>query len=149
MSELLEFTVDKFTFTIPSDRLYDPIGLWVLERDGRLVIGVTDYFQQSSGDVAFAEIAAAGSTVVLGERLGNIETIKVDAELPSPVSGTVVEVNERLDLEAEIINQSPYGEGWLMVIEPAAWNMERAALMSPQAYFEYSRTQALEEIGKK
>jgi glycine cleavage system H protein len=149
MSELLEFTVDKFTFTIPADRLYHPEGLWVLERDGQLVIGVTDFFQQNGGDVAFAEMAEAGSTVVVGECLGNIETVKVDVELPSPVSGAVVEVNERLELEAEIINQDPYGEGWLVVIEPATWEVERAALMSPRAYFEHSRIQALEEIGKK
>ena len=149
MSELLEFTVDKFTFTIPTDRLYHPEGLWVLERDGHLVLGVTDFFQQNSGDVAFAEMAEAGSTVTVGACLGNIETIKVDVELPAPVSGTVVEVNERLELEAEIINQAPYGEGWLVVIEPAAWDVERAALMSPQAYFEHSRAQALEETGKK
>jgi glycine cleavage system H protein len=94
-------------------------------------------------------MAEAGATVVVGECLGNIETIKVNVELPSPVSGTVVEVNERLELEAEIINQDPYGEGWLVVIEPAAWDVERAALMSPQDYFDHSRIQALEEIGKK
>jgi glycine cleavage system H lipoate-binding protein len=54
-----------------------------------------------------------------------------------------------LELEAEIINQAPYGEGWLVVIEPEAWDVERTALMSPRAYFEHSRAQALEETGKK
>lgn len=149
MSELLQFTVDKFTFTIPADRLYHPAGLWVLERDGQLVVGVTDFFQQNSGDVAFAEMVEAGSTVLAGERLGDIETIKVDVELPSPVSGTLVEVNERLELEAEIINQAPYGDGWLVVIEPAAWDGERTGLMSARAYFDHSRAQALEETGKQ
>jgi glycine cleavage system H protein len=121
----------------------------VLERDGQLVIGVTDFFQQNSGDVAFAEVTELRTVVAAGDRLANIETIKVDVELPSPVSGTVVEVNERLELAAEIINQDPYGEGWLAVIEPTAWDVEGAALMSPRAYFEHSRTQALEEIDKK
>ena len=65
------------------------------------------------------------------------------------MSGTVAEVNEKLELEAEIINQDPYDAGWLVVIEPAAWTVESAALMSPQAYYEHSHTQALEEIGKK
>ncbi len=149
MSERLQFTVDKFSFTIPTDRLYHPDGLWVQERDGRLLVGVTDFFQQNSGDVAFAEVAKPGTAVAIGERLANIETIKVDVELPAPVSGTVVEVNEKLELEAEIINQDPYDAGWLVVIAPAAWAAEQATLMSPQAYYEHSHTQALEEIGKK
>ena len=149
MSDSLAFTVDKFTFTIPTDRLYHPDGLWVLERDGRLVVGVTDFFQQNSGDVAFAEVAGPGTAVAIGERLANIETIKVDVELLAPVSGTVAEVNPALELEAERINQDPYGEGWLVAIEPSAWTVERAALMSPEAYYEHSHAQALEEIGKK
>jgi len=149
MSERLQFTVDKFTFTIPTDRLYHPDGLWVMERAGQLVAGVTDFFQQTNGDVVFAEIATAGTAIAAGERLGDIETIKVDIELPSPVSGTVVEVNDQLELEAEIINQAPYGEGWLAVIAPAAWNEERAALMSPEAYAEHSHARALKEIGKQ
>lgn len=149
MSEILEFTVDKFSFTIPTDRLYHPDGLWVQERDGQLLVGVTDFFQQNSGDVAFAEVAEPGTAVAIGERLANIETIKVDAELPAPVSGAVADVNEKLELEAEIINQDPYGAGWLAAIEPTAWAAEQAALMSPQAYYEHSRAQALEEIRKQ
>lgn len=149
MSEILQFTVDKFRFTIPTDRLYHPDGLWVQEGDGRLLVGVTDFFQQTSGDVAFAEVAEPGTAVAIGAQLANIETIKVDVELPAPVSGTVAEVNEKLELEAELINQDPYGAGWLAAIEPTAWAVEQAALMSPQAYYELNHTLALEEIGKK
>lgn len=149
MRNALEFTVDKFTFAVPTDRLYHSDGLWVLERDGLLVIGLTDFLQQNSGDLAFAEVAGPGTTVAIGERLANIETIKVDIELPAPVSGMVVEVNAKLELEAEIINQDPYGAGWLAVIEPTAWEVEQAALMSPQAYYEHSHARALEELGKK
>jgi glycine cleavage system H protein len=87
--------------------------------------------------------------VATGERLADIETIKADVELPAPVSGTVLEVNEKLELEAEIINQEPYGEGWLAIVEPTAWAAEKAALMSPQAYYEHSHAQALEEIRKQ
>ena len=107
MGNTLTFSVDKFTFTVPTDRQYHPDGLWVQARDGRLAIGLTDYRQQNSGDVAFVEMAEPGTVVAAGERLGNVETIKVDIELASPVSGTVIEVNEKLELEAEIINQDP------------------------------------------
>ncbi len=149
MADQLEFTVDKFTFTIPTDRLYQPEGLWVQERDGHLLIGVTDYYQQVSGDIAFAEIAEPGTVVRAGERLGNIETIKVDNEIAAPVSGTVVEVNDKLLFEAEVINQAPYGAGWLVVIAPADWPGEREMLLDAAAYYTYSHTQALEETGKK
>lgn len=148
MTDLLSFTVDKFTFTIPTDRLYHPDGLWVQERDGRLLVGVTDFFQQNSGDVAFAEVVEPGMAVRAGERLADIETIKVDNELASPVSGTVVEVNDKLTLEAEVINQSPYGDGWLAVIAPSAWDVERAGLLSPEAYLDINREQARREAGK-
>ena len=149
MSEILQFTVDKFSFTIPTDRLYHPDGLWIQERDGGLLIGVTDFFQQNSGDVAFAEVVEPGTAVAVGERLADIETIKVDVELPAPVSGSVVEANEKLELEAEVLNQDPYGDGWLLRIEPEDWATEQAALMKPEAYYEHSYAQALEEIGKK
>lgn len=148
MSDTLKFTVDKFTFLIPTDRLYHPAGLWVQEKDGRLVVGVTDYFQQQSGDVAFAELVEEGAAVTAGERLGNIETIKVDNEIPTPVSGMVRAVNDKLQFEAEIINQDCYGAGWLAAIEPSHWEAEREALLSPQAYMDLSRAQALEEMGK-
>lgn len=148
MTELLSFTIDKFTFTIPSDRLYHPDGIWLLARDGRLVIGVTDYFQQNSGDIAFCEVEAPGTTIKAGESLARIETIKVDVEVASPLTGTVVAINERLELEAEIINQDPYGEGWLAVVEPADLNQAQAAFMSPDAYLAHSRVQAEAEVGK-
>jgi glycine cleavage system H protein len=132
MTDVLSFTVDKFTFAVSTDRLYHPEGLWVQERDGLLRIGVTDFFQQNNGDIAFVEMTEPGTVLTAGERLGNIETIKVDIELPSPISGRVVETNMKLELEAEIINQDPYDTGWLVAIEPAAWAVEQAALMSPK-----------------
>lgn len=149
MVEPLSFTVDKFTFNIPTDRLYHPDGLWIQERDGRLRVGVTDYLQQNSGDVAFAAVAEAGTAVTPGERLATIETIKVDVELPAPLSGTVVKVNALLELEAERVNQDPYGEGWLAEMEPDAWEAGQAALMSAAAYYDHSHARALQEIGKK
>ena len=149
MSEILQFTVDKFTFTIPTDRLYHPDGLWVQERAGRLFVGVTDYLQKNSGDVAFAEVAEPGRAVTAGGWLANIETIKINVQLSAPVSGMVAEANDKLEFEAEIINQDPYGAGWLVVLEPSAWAAERAALLSPVAYYVYSYTQALQESGKQ
>lgn len=146
MTDSLQFTVDKFTFTIPTDRRYHPDGLWVQERDGRLVIGVSDYFQQRSGDAAFVELSPPGTAVARGGRFGAVETIKVDQELAAPLSGVVVEVNERLELEAELINQDPYGAGWLVIVASDNWLVEKDDLLLPDLYLDLAREQAKREL---
>ena len=75
----------------------------------------------------------------------NIETIKVDIDLSCPVSGTISAVNERLELEAELINEDPYGAGWIAVIEAADWPADQANLMASEAYFVHMKVQAQED----
>ena len=86
MPEFLETSVDNFTFKVATDRLYTDGHLWVKPEDGLVRVGLSDYIQQSSGDVAFAEPELAGTELALGDDLGSIETIKVNLVLPSPVS---------------------------------------------------------------
>jgi glycine cleavage system H protein len=152
MTECLEMTVGKFTFRVPGDRLYTAEGVWVLsEMDrpaDRVRVGLTDYLQQQSGDVAFAFVKPAGTRLSAGETLAEIETIKTLLEVPSPVPGTVAEPNPALDLEPEIVNHDPYGEGWLATIEPSDWEGDRMALLDPQAYFSVMRLQVEEELKK-
>jgi len=148
MAEFLEYTLDKFTFKVATDRLYSPAGLWARAEGERITVGVSDFLQQRSGDVAFAEVVEAGTAVAAGGELATIETIKVDIELPAPFSGVVVEVNEALEMEAEIINQDPYGDGWLAVIDASDWPAEGGKLLSPEVYFEQMKREALEEAGE-
>jgi glycine cleavage system H protein len=148
MSDFLEFTLDKFTFQVATDRYYHPDGVWAKVDNGRITIGLSDFLQQRSGDIAFAEVVEVGTTLAAGDEVANIETIKVDISLPAPVSGTVVEVNPRLELEAELINQSPYEDGWLAVLEAADWKADRAKLLEPAAYFAHMQVEAEEEVKK-
>jgi len=152
MPEYLETTVDKFTFRVAKDRVYTAKGVWVFwmqpEAPNRVRIGLTDYLQQRSGDVAFASVQPVGSKVIAGEKLADVETIKAMVELLSPVSGTVVEVNPALDTTPELINQDPYDKGWLAVIETASWDTERATLLEPEAYFKVMEAEAKEEAKK-
>ena len=152
MPEYLETTVDKFTFRVATDRLYTPKGVWVFwmkpEAPNRVRIGLADYLQQHSGDVAFATVKPVGTKLAAGERLAEIETIKAMVELASPVSGTVVEVNAALDTTPEVINQDPYDKGWLAVIETTAWEADRAKLLEPDAYFSVMQAEAQEELKK-
>ncbi|MGB9888046.1 MAG: glycine cleavage system protein H [Anaerolineae bacterium] len=150
MTEYLELTVDKFTFRFATDRYYHPEGVWALpEGNGRVRIGLSDFAQQSGGDVAFAEVKPVGTTVAFGDEVASIETMKTDLVVPAPVGGTVVEANPALEMTPEVINEDPYGEGWLAVIEAANWEADRAHLLDAAAYLERVREVAEEEMGKR
>jgi glycine cleavage system H protein len=146
MSDFLETTVDKFTFKVATDRFYNAEGVWVKEENGRVRIGLSDFVQQRSGDVAFAEIKPAGTTLVVGDEVAVIETIKVNIIYASPVNGKIVEVNPAMNDTPEAINQDSYGAGWLVVMEVADWEAVRAKLLNPQAYFKIMKGQAEEEV---
>jgi glycine cleavage system H protein len=145
MSDFLETTVDKFTFKVAVDRFYNKEGVWAKEENGRVRIGLSDFVQQRSGDVAFAEIKPVGTVLAAGEEVATIETIKVNITYTSPVNGKVVDVNPAMNDAPEAINQDPYGAGWLTVMEVADWDSERAKLLDPQTYFNIMKGQAEEE----
>ena len=148
MTDYLETTVDKFIFRVATDRYYSDEGVWVKEENGRVHIGLSDFVQQRSGDVAFAEIKPAGTALAVGDEVAMIETIKVIIVFTSPVMGNIVEVNPAMEEAPEAINQDPYGEGWLAVIEPADWAADRSRLLDAQAYFVRMQAQAEEETKK-
>ena len=148
MSEYLEITVDKFTFKIAADRWYTREGVWVLAEGQRVRIGLSDFLQQRSGDIAFAEIKPVGTTVAAGDEVASIETIKVNVILGSPINGNVIEVNPALDTAPEAINQDPYGAGWLAVIAASDWETDRSRLLDAVSYFEVVKREAEEETKK-
>ena len=153
MPEYLEATVDKFIFRVASDRLYSPDGVWAFwvesQGNGQVRVGLTDYLQQLNGDVAFVHVKPAGTEVAVGDEVAELETIKANVSLCSPVSGRVAEVNPDLDLSPEVVNQEPYGKGWLAVIEATDWEADRAKLLDPQAYLSAMQSQAEEELKKQ
>jgi len=148
MPEYLEMTADKFTFRVATDRLYTPKGAWILPEPAsqRVRVGLADYLQQQSGDVAFANVKAAGTRLAAGDPFAEIETIKAMVDLQAPISGTIIEVNAVLNGSPEAINQSPYEAGWLAVIEPSAWDAERSRLLGPAAYFAAMQAQVQEDL---
>jgi len=98
--------------------------------------------------VAFAEITPEGTTVDLDDEVAVIETIKVDIYFTSSAGGEIVEVNPEMDLAPEAINQDPYGDGWLAVIEAEDWEAARKGLLDPEAYFEVMKVEAREEVDR-
>ena len=148
MSEFLETTVDKFTFKVATDRLYTAEGVWA-KLDGDLVrVGLSDFVQQRSGDVAFAEVKPAGTQTAHGNEIASIETIKVNISLASPVTGEILEVNSAMTSAPESINQDPFGAGWLALVKVADWEADKAHLLEPEAYFARMKREAEQEVKK-
>src|SRR5512143_1622659 len=147
MPGYLETTADKFTFRVATDRLYTPQGVWVKPDPAtkRVRLGLADYPQQHNGDVAFANVKPMGTQVTVGGLIAEIETIKAMVEVAAPISGTVVEVNAALTAAPEAINQSPYEAGWLAIVEPSAWEAERANLLDASSYFDVMQAQVQED----
>ena len=149
MTDFLEIRVDKFIFRVAMDRFYNGEGVWAKDENGRVRIGLSDFSQQRSGDVAFAEIKPVGTMLTFDDEAAVIETIKVNLALPSPVTGKVVEINPAMAATSEVINQDPYGDGWLALVEPADWAADRSRLLDPQAYFTRIKKEAEEEARKR
>ncbi|MCB9152693.1 MAG: glycine cleavage system protein H [Caldilineae bacterium] len=122
-TQFLEARVDKFIFRVMPGYLYSEAGVWAALDETRQIVrlGLSDYRQQSSGDVAFFNPSAVGTRVSVGDELASIETVKVDLEVPSPLTGMIVAANEALEDTAERINQDPYGSGWLVELRPDRW----------------------------
>ncbi len=104
---------------VPDDLSYSSDHEWVRVDGGRSRVGITDYAQDALGDVVFVELPEVGASVTAGEAIAEVESTKSVSDIYAPVTGTVVEVNAELADAPERLNEDPYGEGWLFVIETA------------------------------
>lgn len=102
---------------IPADLKYTQDHAWIRVRDGKVFVGITEYAQSELGDIVFVDLPAVGEKTKYQAQLAEIESINKVSELHSPVSGEVLEVNDELQFSPELLNQDPYGEGWIALIE--------------------------------
>ena len=105
------------SFEVPENRTYLESHEWAEESDDTARIGISDFAQDELGDVVFVELPAEGDDVEAGEEFGVVESIKAVSDLYSPVSGTVTAVNDALTNEPELVNDDPFGEGWMLEVE--------------------------------
>ena len=117
---------------IPEELRYTKEHEWARVEDGRVVVGITDYAQDQLGDVVFVSLPEPGSEVTAGQPLGEVESTKSVSDVYSPVTGVVLEKNVSLDPNPELINEDPYGKGWLVVIEAEGGGLE--GLMDAAGY---------------
>ena len=104
---------------IPGELRYSSDHEWARVEDGRVRIGITDYAQDALGDVVFVQVPDTGITVEAGQSFSEVESTKSVSDIYAPISGTVVEVNADLGDAPQRINEDPYGDGWICVIEPS------------------------------
>lgn len=110
--------------SVPSELLYERSHEWVRTEGDAVVIGITHYAQDQLGEVVFVELPEVGTGVDAGEELGTLESVKAVSEFLSPVAGEVLEVNERLEEEPNLVNEDPYGDGWLVKLSGSASDAE-------------------------
>lgn len=102
----------------PEDLRYTKDHEWARAEGGRVRIGITDFAQDALGDVVYVDLPATGAAVQADQPLGEVESTKSVSDVYSPLSGTIVERNPLIEDRPELVNEAPYGDGWLVVIEP-------------------------------
>ena len=114
---------------IPVELRYAKSHEWLRpESDGTMTIGITDYAQNSLGDITYVQVPKVGAALKAGETFGVVESVKAASDLYAPIAGTVVAVNTVLDSAPETVNQAPYGEGWMLKLKPTDPTAAKALL---------------------
>jgi glycine cleavage system H protein len=122
----------------PDDLRYSKEHEWARVEQGRVRVGVTDFAQDSLGDVVYVDLPEVGAAVEAGGPMGEVESTKSVSDVFSPVSGSVVETNALLSDRPELVNEQPYSDGWLVLIQPADPSA-LDSLMDAAAYQEFLR----------
>ncbi len=128
-------------YDIREDLLYSREDEWARDEGERVTVGITDYAQQQLGDVVFVELPEVGRNLDQGEPFGVIESVKTVADLYAPISGEVVEVNDALAETPESVNEDCYGDGWMIVVQPADPE-ELTGLLDKAAYEQFLKERA-------
>lgn len=123
----------------PKELLYSKSHEWVRVEGSEAVVGITHYAQESLGDITYVEVPAEGDEVAAEKEFGTVESVKAASDLISPVSGKIVAVNPALENTPEVINQDPYGKGWIIKV---ALSAAPAGLLDAAAYGEFCKTES-------
>ena len=135
MGSDLEMIIDKFILKVKRDMRYSQDHVWVKEENQYCSLGLTDYAQRKGGDIVFLEFKRREGVIKEGDSVALYETIKAALDVPAPFDHKIVELNSILEEQPELINEDPYGAGWIARVKPV--NPESPnTLLSPENYFE-------------
>jgi glycine cleavage system H protein len=119
--------------SVPRDRVYTKEHEWAKTEGTRVRVGITTYAQEQLGDVVFVELPKVGAKVAQHKGFGVVESVKAVSDLFAPLSGTVIEINGELPNAPEVVNQDPFGRGWMILIAPSD-PAEQANLLTAEQY---------------
>ena len=119
---------------VPDGLFYTKEHEWVRVEGDKCRVGVTDYAQNSLHEIVYVELPKVGANVAQMQSLGTVESVKAVADVYSPIAGEVLEVNNTLSDAPELVNKTPYSDGWITIIRPADMKKDLGTLMSPQTY---------------
>lgn len=146
--EFYQTSADKFIFSVKKGLLYTENDAWARIEGEVVRVGVTDFFQRRGGDIVYVELPKVGIKVKRLEEVVQFETIKAVLTVTSPFEGTIVEANSLLE-KPEVINEDPYGNGWLVIISPSNFKEDSRYLLTAERYFELMKLKIKEELKNK
>jgi len=127
-------------YDVPEGLYYTKDFEWLKTEGDKVRVGITDYAQKQLREIVYAELPSQGTTTKQNEPYGTVESVKAVSDLVAPVSGTIEEVNAEVQSKPELLNEDPYGKGWLLVIKPSNLQGELANLMNFNQAVEWHKT---------
>ena len=143
--EYLELKVDKWTFTVPKGFFYNENDFWARIDDNIATVGITSYLQSKLSDIIFVSLPQVGTKIEQFGEAGSFESVKAALDVISPVSGSVVEINNDLVNSPDLANSDPYGKGWFLKIELSAFESDKENLADAKGYFEVMKKKVEKE----
>ena len=143
--EHLQLKVDKYTFTVLKGLFYNENDFWA-RIDGKIAtVGITSYLQNHLSDIIFVSLPQIGTKIEQFGEAGSFESVKAVLDVISPVSGSIVEVNEKLVNSPDLANSDPYGKGWFVKIKLTDFESDRENLIDAEGYFEVMKKKVEKE----
>jgi glycine cleavage system H protein len=131
-------------YEIQEGLLYTKEHEWAQVYDTTAKVGITDYAAKTLNDIVYVTLPKVGQTVKQFEVIGTVESVKAVSEIYTPFSGTVTLLNQQLELHPELINKSPYSEGWLLEIKLASYEQEKKNLLTAEEYLNYLESESIQ-----
>ncbi|MFC1486785.1 glycine cleavage system protein GcvH [Thermoproteota archaeon] len=124
-------------FEVPENLFYHKEYLWVSVESGKVKIGMIDFAQKQLHDIVYVELPSVGDTITQNEPFGTLESVKAVSDLIAPLNGTIEAVNEELESKPELLNEDPYGEGWILTVVPSNLDEDLKAILNFDAAVEW------------
>lgn len=117
-------------YEVPEGLYYSKEWFWIKIENGKARMGITDYAQKQLREIVFVDLPSAGGTVKANEPFGSVESVKAVSDLVAPLSGTIEQANQEVKNKPELLNEDPFGKGWLLIVAPSNLDAELPALMN-------------------